>query len=138
MALLDDAVIWDVPALELYFRSPISKVGLRLAEIGVAIESSAKEHASGRPGPNVITGRLRSSIHWVLGEDELSLFTDIGPSVLYGKWVEKGHPNTAHFYAKADGTIGYVGDQPTRPYPFLKPAYEDAIASGLIPGPSVL
>jgi hypothetical protein len=138
MALDDNIVIWDIPALDLYFRSPFSAVGGRLAEIGVAIESSAKLHASGRPGPNVVSGRLRSSIHFVLGEDFLSLFVDIGPSVYYGGYVERGHPNTAHGYTKADGSYGYVSDRPTRAYPFMKPAYDDAVASGLIPGLNVL
>ena len=121
-------LIWDAVALDLYFRAPLSDVGRDLARRAVLIESAAKLNASGRPGPNVITGRLRSSISWRFGEDALSMYVDIGTAVYYAAYVELGHPNTAHFYPKRDGTIGYVSDRPTRPYPFLRPA----LAAGMV------
>jgi hypothetical protein len=117
-----DTLVWDDLALQLFFRSPFSTVGRDLARRAVAVESAAKVNASGRPGPNVVTGRLRSSISWRFGEDSLSMYCDIGSSVSYARYVEEGHPNSAHFFPKADGSIGYVSDHPTKAYAFLKPA----------------
>ncbi len=42
--------------------SPSGPVARDLQRRGLRIESQAKINASGRPGPNVDTGRLRSSI----------------------------------------------------------------------------
>lgn len=76
-------------------------VGKDLARRAIAVESSAKRRASGRPGPNVITGRLRGSITWRLGEENGEPYADVGTSVEYAPYVE-------------------------RLYPFLLPALEDA------------
>ena len=115
-------LIWDTAALGLFFRSPEGAVGRDLARRAVAVESAAKVNASGRPGPNVQTGRLRSSITWAFGADAIGLYVDIGTNVEYAPYVELGHPNTAHVYPTRDGGFGYVSDRPTRPYPFLRPA----------------
>lgn len=117
-----DVLIWDDVALALFFRSPFSAVGRDLARRAIAVESQAKINASGRPGPNVQTGRLRSSISWRFGEDALSMYVDIGTSVEYAAYVEEGHPNTAHGFIRPDGSYGSVSDRPTRAYPFLRPA----------------
>src|SRR5579859_4642016 len=90
-----DDLVWDSLALDLYFRSPLSGVGRDLARRAVNVETQAKINASGRPGPRVITGRLRSSISWRLGEDALSLYADIGSAVPYARFVEEGHPTVA-------------------------------------------
>lgn len=126
-SLPEDLLVWDSVALALYFRSEVNSVGRDLARRAVQVESAAKINASGRPGPNVITGRLRSSISWRFGEDELGLYVDIGTNVYYAPYVELGHPNTAHFYPKADGTIGFVSDRPTKAYSFLRPALAAAL-----------
>lgn len=92
------------------------------------VEAAAKKFASGRPGPNVITGRLRSSITWRPGADPISPYVDIGTNVYYAPYVEEGHGNTPHVYpimtpgGKFSGEFGVVGSNPTKPYPFLKPA----------------
>jgi HK97 gp10 family phage protein len=78
-----------------------------VAKRAIRVETSAKQHASGRPGPNVRTGRLRGSITWRLGEDGLSPYADIGTAVHYAPYVELG---TSRMPA----------------YPFLRPALEAA------------
>lgn len=59
---------------------------------GLRVESQAKINASGRPGPNVITGRLRSSIHTELGVDEQGLYARVGSNVVYAGYVENLYP----------------------------------------------
>ena len=120
-------LIWDEVALDLFFHSPEGAVGRDLARRAVQVETAAKINASGRPGPRVITGRLRSSITWQFGEDFLGMYVDIGTPTYYAPYVELGHPNTAHFYPKADGTVGYVSDRPTKAYAFLRPALAAAL-----------
>jgi hypothetical protein len=68
-----------------------------LAKRAIRIESRAKQNASGRPGPNVQTGRLRSSITWRLGEDAIGLYADIGTNVPYGYYLETGLRNGAKY-----------------------------------------
>jgi HK97 gp10 family phage protein len=81
-----------------------------LVKRGIRVESSAKEHASGRPGPNVRTGRLRDSITWRLGQDEQSVYVDVGSAVLYAPYLE-------------------VGTSRMPAYPYLRPALEAARAT---------
>jgi hypothetical protein len=108
-----DLLVWDPVALDLYFRSPLGGVARDLARRAVAVESAAKVNASGRPGPRVITGRLRSSISWRLGEDVVSIYADVGSNVYYARYVEEGHPTVAW---------GHATGRNTPAYPFLKPA----------------
>ena len=82
---------------------PNGPVARELAKRAMRIESRAKQNASGRPGPNVRTGRLRSSITWRLGQDSQGLYADIGTNVPYGYYLETGLRNGAR-------------------YPFLQPA----------------
>lgn len=123
----EDVIIWDDPVLDTVFRIPEGPVGRDLARRAIAVESAAKINASGRPGPNVITGRLRSSITWAFGEDELGIYADIGTNVVYAPFVELGHPNTAHFYPGRDGQIHFVSNRPTPAYRFLEPALAAAL-----------
>lgn len=58
----------------------------------IQVEAAAKRNASGRPGPNVITGRLRGSLTWRLGDDFRGLYADIGTSVFYAPFVENKYP----------------------------------------------
>lgn len=87
-----------------------------LSRRAIAVESSAKDHATGRPGPNVISGRLRGSITWRLGEDELGLYADIGTNVEYAARIELGYQGT--------DSLGRTYDSPA--YPFLRPGLEAA------------
>ena len=89
-------------ALTAMLRGPQGPVARTLASRAIRVESAAKINASQPPrngpnsgsapggGPAVRTGRLRGSISWRLGEDEAGLFADIGTSVTYGVYVEKG------------------------------------------------
>jgi HK97 gp10 family phage protein len=67
------------------------------------VEAAAKIHASGRPGPNVITGHLRASIHT---EPPGRLEQEVRVSAFYGIYLEMGTRNMP-------------------PYPFLGPGAEN-------------
>ena len=123
----DSLILWNDISLDAYFRDPFDAVGRDLDRRIIQVESAAKINASGRPGPNVITGRLRASISWTAGEDALGQYRDCGTDVYYGPYVELGHTNTAHFYPKRDGTVGYVSNRPTKAYSFLRRALPAAL-----------
>lgn len=78
-----------------------------LVRRAIRVEASAKQHAGGRPGPMVRTGRLRGSITWRLGVDPLGVYADIGTDVYYAPFVE-------------------LGTSRAPAYPFLRPALEAA------------
>lgn len=67
-----------------------------LARRGVRVEGAAKRIASNASpsapgtGPGVRTGRLRGSITWRPGYDEISPYVDVGTAVLYGPYLEFG------------------------------------------------
>lgn len=66
-------------------------VGPMLARVGVFGESRAKYYASGNEGgPNVDTGRFRSSLTWRLGEDGEGPYVEIGSNVEYAAFLELG------------------------------------------------
>ena len=83
-------VIYDETALRQLLAGPDGAVAQDLARRAIAVESQAKRNASGRPGPNVDTGRLRSSISWRLGQDAQGVYADIGTGVPYGRILELG------------------------------------------------
>lgn len=121
-------LVWDQAAILALFNSPSGFIAKDLARRAVAVESAAKVFASGvGGGPQVQTGRLRSSITWGFGEDELGLYVDVGSNVEYAPYVELGHPNTAHVYPRRGGGFGYVSDRPTKAYPFMRPALPAAL-----------
>lgn len=99
--------VWDRKALETVFASPNGPTAKMLKRKGIAVQRAAKKNASGRPGPNVQTGRLRSSITEELGQDGDELVERIGTDVSYAIFVEVG---TSHAPA----------------YPFLRPALDAA------------
>lgn len=103
-----------------------SAIVVDLVKRAVRVEAAAKRNATGRPGPNVITGRLRSSIGYRVGADSEGPYVDIGTNVSYGAYVELGHGNTAHAYPKRGGGVGWVGNKRTAPRPYLLPALEAA------------
>lgn len=88
---------WNEGALRELLESPHGDVARDLAQRAIRIESRAKQNASGRPGPNVQTGRLRSSITWRLGVDSQGLYADIGTNVPYGRYLELGLRNGARY-----------------------------------------
>jgi len=100
-------IIYDLAALQRLLTSEQGPVARDLARRLIRCESAAKQNASGRPGPRVQTGRLRSSISWRLGEDRRSVYGDYGTGVEYGYYLETGLRNG-------------------RRYPFLLPALNAA------------
>jgi HK97 gp10 family phage protein len=95
---------WHEAGLEEMLRGPVMA---DLVKRAIRVETSAKQHATGRPGPNVRTGRLRGSITWRPGHDNEGPYVDVGSAVLYAPYVEFG---TSRMPA----------------YPFLRPALEAA------------
>lgn len=87
-----------------------------LVKRAILVESAAKRIASSRSpsapgqGPGVVTGRLRGSITWRLGLDNVSPYADIGSAVTYAPFLELG---TSQMAAR----------------PFLRPALEAARAT---------
>lgn len=84
-------LIWDTTAVESLLRGPNGPVARDLLRRGFRVEAAAKNFATGvGGGPHVRTGRLRSSITTVLGEDSVSVFVDVGSNVSYAPFVELG------------------------------------------------
>jgi hypothetical protein len=86
-----------------------------LIKRAIRVEAFAKSGWNAPPGPpggkpGVRTGRLRASITWRPGVDDVSPYVDIGSNVLYAPYVELG---TRRMAAR----------------PFLRPALEAARAS---------
>jgi hypothetical protein len=118
------------------FEGPVARDLLRR---GQRVEDQARVNASGRPGPNVQTGRLRSSIHKRLIRDTQGLACEIGTPVSYARFVEFGTGPTvifprekkALYWKGARHPVRYVIRTGNRAYPFLIPALSAAIGSEL-------
>lgn len=106
---------WDDGAYQELLNGPVMD---DLIARAIRVEAAAKQNATGRPGPNVRTGRLRGSITWVAGKADVP-YVDIGTSVQYGPMVELGH-NVVR-----GGVV--VGHAPPRPY--LVPALSAAAST---------
>ena len=93
-------IVWNDAALQRMFRDPHGPIGRDLQRRATNVESAAKLNASGRPvagannpegrGPNVDTGRLRSSITYEIREESRGLVARIGTNVEYGRFLETG------------------------------------------------
>lgn len=94
--------------LQRLFTSPAGPIAIDLTRRAIRVESQAKINASGRPGPNVITGRGRASITHRLAFDDRGLFAEVGTNVFYMGLLETGRTRNG---AK---------------YPFLVPALQAA------------
>lgn len=99
--------VYDQAALKVLFESADGPTGKMLKRKGIAVQRAAKKNASGRPGPNVQTGRLRSSITEELGHDSEGLVERIGTDVDYALHVE-------------------MGTSRAPAYPYLRPALDAA------------
>lgn len=99
--------VYDQAGLRELFDSPDGPTGKMLKRAGLVVQRAAKKNASGRPGPNVQTGRLRSSIGEELRHDGNELVEVVGTDVEYALYVEVG---TSHAPA----------------YPYLRPALDAA------------
>lgn len=99
-----DRIRWDEAALQRVLNSSDGPVGQWLGRAAIRVQNQAKLNASGRPGPKVRTGRLRSSISWRYRYDAYGkIHADVGTNVYYGRYLETGLRNG-------------------RRYPFLVPA----------------
>lgn len=98
-----DRVRVNQAAMQRLLRGRNGPVARDLSQRAIRVEARAKLNASGRPGPRVQTGRLRSSLSWALGEDARGLYAIVGTNVYYAKWVE-------------------LGSDRAPPYAFLRPA----------------
>lgn len=65
-----------------------------IARTGQAVELQAKKNASGRPGPNVVTGNLRRSITTkALPKGFEGIYAvEVSATMVYARAVEFGHP----------------------------------------------
>lgn len=74
-----------------------------LARRSIRVQNQMKQNASGRPGPNIDTGRLKGSITWEIREDADGLEARIGTNVEYALPLETGlrNGNTYPFMARA-------------------------------------
>lgn len=77
-------IVFDPPALAALLDSERGPVGRDLARRAVQVDATAKRICP------VDTGRLRSSITWDVGEDDLGLVATIGSDVEYAPHVELG------------------------------------------------
>ena len=126
--VLNNAQIADVLTS---YQGPVARDLLRR---GQRVEDQAKVNASGRPGPNVQTGRLRSSIHKRVVKDTRGLACEIGTPVSYARFVEEGtNPSVilprnkqALYWKGARHPVAYVIHPGNRAYPFLRPALSAA------------
>jgi HK97 gp10 family phage protein len=93
-----------------------------LMDAGYLVEAQAKMNASGRPGPNVQSGNLRSSIVTSLASPVSVI---VGTNTNYAPYVEFGH-------AQQIGRFVYqIGKRLVNPrapaYPFLIPALSQSV-----------
>lgn len=89
--------------IQAFMRNPAGPVAHDMGRRAQRIRDTAVVNASGRPGPNVDTGRLRSSIHWRYIEDSDGVAAIVGTNVYYARYLEYGTDRAP-------------------PYPFLRPA----------------
>ena len=87
-----------------------------IIEVASLLDEKAKENASGRPGPNVISGTLRRGIRQTpaakTGRGSWTI--SVGPTAGYSRRVELGYR----------GTDSLGRTYATSGYPYFVPAYE--------------
>jgi len=81
-----------------------------LTKAAIIVQNQAKLNASGRPGPNVVTGRLRSSISFEIDAAPVPSFAKVKTNVIYAIPLEFGNPRWKSGVK----------------YPFLYPALEQS------------
>lgn len=128
--------------LQEFLFGPTGAVARDLAKRCIAVESQAKINATGRPGPNVDTGRLRNSITWQLVQGPDGVYGEVGSNVEYAAYVEYGtepheiYPTPEHFarnaaegkrapalwWKGARHPVAKVNHPGNKSYPYLRPA----------------
>lgn len=110
--------------------------GMNKATINAA--SQAKQNASGRPGPNVDTGRLRSSITSDVREGGTSIEGVIGSNAIYARIHELGGvitpkaPGGKLRFQTRDGAWHTVSSVTIPARPYLGPAINSPFAQRVI------
>lgn len=110
-----------------------------MTKVAFTIANQATQNADGRPGPRIVTGRLRSSITGRVSGDGMSAV--IGSNVEYAPRIEMGYRGPENVKAHTR-TIRQAFGRPIAPrdvqvsaftrtanapaYPFLRPAVEYA------------
>jgi hypothetical protein len=104
-------------ALKALEASMLAATRLGLADAAAAVVRHAQEHASGRPGPDVVSGTLRRGIQ--MGPIEalgaMGWQVEVGPTVVYSRRIELGFHGV--------DSLGRSYDQPG--YPFFEPGYRE-------------
>ena len=93
----------------------------RLIHHGQLLRTRVMAKASGRPGPNIVTGDYRRSISLQVGGTVTQPWVAVGTNAPQGRRLEFGFVGT--------DSLGRVYDQP--PYPHFGPAV-DEIVPGLM------
>jgi hypothetical protein len=127
-------IVFNDAAIQALLRDPLGPVGRDLTRRAINVESAAKLNASGRPGPNVDTGRLRSSISHELVQGPEGLVARIGSTVEYARFVEEGtgpheiRPRTkqALFWPGAAHPVRVVHHPGSKAFPYLSTALQAA------------
>lgn len=119
-------------------------LGRALSRIAINASGQAKANATGRPGPNVVTGRLRSSIAGqVRGGSVGEMHVAVGTNVVYAPVIEMGGTISVRAHQR---TITQAWGRPIKPkritvsehtvrrraYPFLRPAVVSPFAQSWI------
>ena len=118
-----DIVWFGIPEFGAALERTVARASLEaraaVAEIAGLIEKRAKQNASGRPGPNVITGTLRRGIiHEPITPWGLRGWkTRVGPTAIYSRRIELG-------FHGAD-RLGRHYNQPG--YPYFVPAFRQTL-----------
>src|SRR5216684_4443162 len=85
-----------VPEFAASLESTVAKASVEaraaVAEAAGELEKAAKQNASGRPGPNVISGTLRRGIKHepIYPWGVRGWATEVGPTVIYSRRIELG------------------------------------------------
>jgi phage gpG-like protein len=111
------------------------KIGMvqKVTLLGEAIRSrSVSQYLSGRPGLNVVTGRLSSSIAYDVREDGENSSLRVGTNVVYGKVHELGmtiRPKNKKFlsWVGAGGKRVFAREVTIPPRPWLRPSIEEEL-----------
>ena len=94
-----------------------------ITRAALVVERQAKKNASGRPGPKVKTGRLRSSI---TSNITSATQAKVGTNVVYAPFVEYGHSQHPGQFVPPLGKRLVKSRAPA--YPFMSPVLEQTKA----------
>jgi HK97 gp10 family phage protein len=86
----------------------IAKSGSLIKKAAVVCQAQAIKNATGRPGPRVLTGRLRGSITYQIVNPQEA---KVGTNVEYAPYVEFGHKAGGGSFVPAYPFLGPVVEQ---------------------------